>query len=184
MIAEELGFVGVCGVIGLYALLVGRAFWLGMRCVEMKRHFSGYIAFGIGLWIAMQSFVSIGVNLGILPTKGLTLPLISSGGSSVLMTCLAMGVLLRVSYEADRAERLRSKLSPQGAAISPGEPAEPVVDAVPPAYAPARKPQRDTAAAPAPAAAPVAAHVAPASAILRGTSRMQPRVEPTFGRIA
>ncbi|QDS06214.1 putative lipid II flippase FtsW [Xanthomonas citri pv. glycines] len=185
VIAEELGFVGVCGVIGLYALLVGRAFWLGMRCVEMKRDFSGYIAFGIGLWIAMQSFVSIGVNLGILPTKGLTLPLISSGGSSVLMTCLAMGVLLRVSYEADRAERLRSKLSPQGAASSPAEPAEPVVDSVPPAYAPAHKPQRDTAAAPAPAAAPVAAaYVAPASAILRGTSRMQPRVEPTFGRIA
>ncbi|MCF5974779.1 putative lipid II flippase FtsW, partial [Xanthomonas perforans] len=185
VIAEELGFVGVCGVIGLYALLVGRAFWLGMRCVEMKRHFSGYIAFGIGLWIAMQSFVSIGVNLGILPTKGLTLPLISSGGSSVLMTCLAMGVLLRVSYEADRAERLRSKLSPQGAATSPAEPAEPVVDSVPPAYAPAHKPQRDTGATPAPAAPPVAAaYVAPASAILRGTSRMQPRVEPTFGRIA
>ncbi len=183
VIAEELGFIGVCGVVALYALLVGRAFWLGMRCVEMKRHFSGYIAFGIGLWIAMQSFVSIGVNLGILPTKGLTLPLISSGGSSVLMTCVAMGLLLRVSYEMDRAERLRSKLSPQGAAAPP---AEPVVDAVPPAYTPARKPQRETAAAPAPvAAAPAAAApVAPASAILRGTSRMQPRVEPTFGRIA
>lgn len=103
----------------------------------------------------------------------------------MLMTCLAMGVLLRVSYEADRAERLRSKLSPQGAASSPAEPAEPVVDSVPPAYAPAHKPQRDTAVAPAPAAASVgAAYVAPASAILRGTSRMQPRVEPTFGRIA
>ncbi len=71
----------------------------------MKRHFSGYIAFGIGLWISMQTFVSIGVNLGILPTKGLTLPLISSGGSSVLMTCAAMGLLLRVSYELKRAER-------------------------------------------------------------------------------
>lgn len=185
VIAEELGFVGVCGVISLYALLVGRAFWLGMRCVEMKRHFSGYIAFGIGLWISLQSFVSVGVNLGILPTKGLTLPLISSGGSSVLMTCVAMGLLLRVSYEMDRAERLRSKLSPQGAGAPSAEPAEPVVDSVPPAYAPARKPQRDTVAAAAPAPAPVAAaSVAPASAILRGTSRMQPRVEPTFGRIA
>ncbi|MFC0153931.1 putative lipid II flippase FtsW [Xanthomonas dyei] len=186
VIAEELGFIGVCGVVSLYALLVGRAFWVGMRCVEMKRHFSGYVAFGIGLWVAMQSFVSIGVNLGILPTKGLTLPLISSGGSSVLMTCVAMGLLLRVSYEMDRAERLRSKLSPQGAGTVPSEPAEPVVDPAPPAYTAGRKPQRETAAAPAPVAATstAAPSVAPASAILRGTSRMQPRVEPTFGRIA
>ncbi|MDG2525731.1 putative lipid II flippase FtsW [Stenotrophomonas sp. HITSZ_GD] len=167
VIAEELGFVGVCMVVALYALLVGRAFWLGMRCIEMKRHFSGYIAFGIGLWIAMQSFVSIGVNLGILPTKGLTLPLISSGGSSVLMTCVAMGVLLRVSYETDRAERLRSKLAPgaQGAA------APDTAEAAP-------------AAAPARPAPPTATEVAAAAQALRGTSRMQPRVEPTFGRIA
>ena len=181
VIAEELGFVGVCSVVALYALLVGRAFWLGMRCVEMKRHFSGYIAFGIGLWISLQSFVSVGVNLGILPTKGLTLPLISSGGSSVLMTCVAMGLLLRVSYEMDRAERLRSKLSPHGAAPAPMAPVEPSAEPAP-APAPVRKPQRETAAA---APAPVMpASVAPASAVLRGTSRMQPRVEPTFGRIA
>lgn len=181
VIAEELGFVGVCSVVALYALLVGRAFWLGMRCVEMKRHFSGYIAFGIGLWISLQSFVSVGVNLGILPTKGLTLPLISSGGSSVLMTCVAMGLLLRVSYEMDRAERLRSKLSPHGAAPAPMAPVEPSAEPAP-APAPLRKPQRETAAA---APAPVMpASVAPASAVLRGTSRMQPRVEPTFGRIA
>ncbi|MBB3886342.1 putative lipid II flippase FtsW [Xanthomonas campestris pv. campestris] len=181
VIAEELGFVGVCSVVALYALLVGRAFWLGMRCVEMKRHFSGYIAFGIGLWISLQSFVSVGVNLGILPTKGLTLPLISSGGSSVLMTCVAMGLLLRVSYEMDRAERLRSKLSPHGAAPAPMAPVEPSAEPAP-APAPVRKPQRETAAAP---PAPVMpASVAPASAVLRGTSRMQPRVEPTFGRIA
>ncbi|MFT4196389.1 MAG: putative lipid II flippase FtsW, partial [Pseudoxanthomonas sp.] len=105
VIGEELGFAGVCAVIALYALLVGRAFWIGYRCVEMRRHFAGYIAFGIGLWIGMQAFVSIGVNLGLLPTKGLTLPLISSGGSSVMMTCVAVGLLLRVSYELSRAER-------------------------------------------------------------------------------
>ncbi|HXH01655.1 MAG TPA: putative lipid II flippase FtsW [Xanthomonadaceae bacterium] len=110
VIAEELGFVGVCFVVGVYALLAGRAFWLGLRCVEMRRHFAGYCAFGIGLWISLQSFVSIGVNLGLLPTKGLTLPLISSGGSSVLMTCAALGLLLRVSYELDRAERQVAKL--------------------------------------------------------------------------
>ena len=163
VIAEELGFVGVCLVVALYALLVGRAFWLGMRCVEMKRHFSGYIAFGIGLWIALQSFVSIGVNLGILPTKGLTLPLISSGGSSVLMTCVAIGLLLRVSYETDRAERLRSKLAPASQPVAAAEEAiEPSDHA-----APVREPAAVAASVP-----------------QRGTSRVQPRVEPTFGRMA
>lgn len=152
VIGEELGFVGVCAVIALYALLVGRAFWLGYRCVEMRRHFAGYVAFGIALWIGMQAFVSIGVNLGILPTKGLTLPLISSGGSSVMMTCVAMGLLLRVSYELSRAEKQ--------VALLRGEMA-------------------DEFTAPAPEAAP-----APTAAQPRGTSRLRPRVEPTFERIA
>jgi cell division protein FtsW len=103
--AEEFGFLGVCTIIALFAILTWRAMQIGLRCIEMRRHFSGYCAFGVGLWISLQAFVSMGVNLGILPTKGLTLPLISSGGSSVLMTCAAMGMLLRVSYELDRAER-------------------------------------------------------------------------------
>jgi cell division protein FtsW len=152
VIGEELGFVGVCGVIALYALLAGRAFHIGLRCVEMRRHFAGYCAFGIALWISMQSFVSIGVNLGLLPTKGLTLPLISSGGSSVLMTCVAMGLLLRVSYELNRAERQVALLRGEAA------------------------PAAET---PAPAA-PVAAPQTP----MRGTSRLNSRVEPTFERIA
>ena len=152
VIGEELGFVGICLVIGLYALLVGRAFWVGLRCVEMRRHFAGYCAFGVALWISLQSFVSIGVNLGLLPTKGLTLPLISSGGSSVLMTCAAMGLLLRVSYELNRAERQ--------VALLRGE-AAPTSDM--PAMA---------ATEPAPAAP------------MRGTSRLNARVEPTFERIA
>jgi len=117
VIAEELGFAGVCLVIGLYVLLVGRALWIGYRCVEMRRHFAGYCAFGIALWMSLQAFVSIGVNLGLLPTKGLTLPLISSGGSSVLMTCVALGLLLRVSYELDRAQRQVAKL--RGDALQP-----------------------------------------------------------------
>ncbi len=108
--AEELGFIGVCAVIGLFALFTWRALHIGLRCIEMRRHFSGYCAFGVGLWISLQAFVSMGVNLGLLPTKGLTLPLISSGGSSVLMTCAALGVLLRVSYELDRAERKVARL--------------------------------------------------------------------------
>jgi cell division protein FtsW len=111
--AEEFGFIGVCAIIALFAVLTWRALRIGLRCVEMRRHFSGYCAFGVGLWISLQAFVSMGVNLGILPTKGLTLPLISSGGSSVLMTCAAMGLLLRVSYELDRAERQVAKLRGQ-----------------------------------------------------------------------
>ncbi|MES5814274.1 putative lipid II flippase FtsW [Pseudoxanthomonas sp. Soil82] len=173
VIAEELGFAGVCVVVALYALLVGRALYLGLKCVEMRRHFAGYIAFGIALWIGMQSFVSIGVNLGMLPTKGLTLPLVSSGGSSVMMTCVAIGLLLRVSYELDRAERqraVRQEGSPQATAGG---------DA--PAEAPARafpSPGRAaSASSPAPAAA---AH--PAAAALRG--RGTSRVEPTLGGFA
>ncbi len=103
--AEELGFIGVCVVITLFALFTWRAMRIGMRCMELRLPFGGYCAFGIGLWISLQAFVSMGVNMGILPTKGLTLPLISSGGSSVLMTCAAVGLLLRVSRELDRAER-------------------------------------------------------------------------------
>ncbi|MDL5365176.1 putative lipid II flippase FtsW [Xanthomonas sp. NCPPB 2654] len=166
VIAEELGFTGVCLIIALYALLVGRAFWLGMRCVEMKRHFSGYIAFGIGLWISLQSFVSVGVNLGILPTKGLTLPLISAGGSSVLMTCVAMGLLLRVSYELDRAERQVAKVRSDAA-----PPVRQTVDSA-----------EDLQAAREASASAVAAAIQ-AGTPARGTSRMQPRVEPTFGRL-
>jgi len=114
--AEELGFVGVCVIIGLYALFTWRALRIGQRCVELRLPFQGYVAFGIGLWISLQALVSMGVNMGILPTKGLTLPLISSGGSSVLMTCAAFGMLLRISYELDRAERRQ-------AARTRGEPA-------------------------------------------------------------
>jgi len=158
VIAEELGFVGVCMVIALFALLVGRAFWVGLKCVEMRRHFAGYCAFGVALWISLQSFVSIGVNLGLLPTKGLTLPLISSGGSSVLGTCAALGLLLRISYELDRAERQVARLRGEAAQMSAGVPQT---------------------------AQPAA--TANASAIgntARGTSRLRDRIEPTFGRSA
>ena len=151
VIAEELGFAGVCLVVCLYALLAGRAFWLGLKCVEMRRHFAGYIAFGIALWMALQSFVSIGVNLGLLPTKGLTLPLISSGGSSVLMTCAAMGLLLRVSWEYERAARQVAKL--RGLAN-----------------------QAPVGPAPETSQPPI-----PTDAGARGTSRLRQRVEPGMG---
>jgi len=105
ILAEELGFIGVCVLIALFAALFARALWMGLKCVEMNRHFAGYCAFAVALSIGVQALVSIGVNLGLLPTKGLTLPLISSGGSSVMMTCAALGLLLRVSCELDRAQR-------------------------------------------------------------------------------
>ncbi len=104
VIAEELGFVGIVLVLVLFGWLVARGFTIGLRAVEQNRLFAGYCAFGVSLMIALQALVSIGVNLGVLPTKGLTLPLISSGGSSVLMTCAAIGLLARVSYEVSRAE--------------------------------------------------------------------------------
>ncbi|HAI59492.1 MAG TPA: putative lipid II flippase FtsW, partial [Xanthomonadaceae bacterium] len=105
VLAEELGFLGVCLVLALFGVLLWRAFSIGLRCMALRRQFAGLLAFGIGLWIGIQASVSIGVNLGLLPTKGLTLPLISYGSSSTLMTVVALGVLLRVSYELDRAER-------------------------------------------------------------------------------
>jgi cell division protein FtsW len=107
VIAEELGFVGVLFVLALFALLVGRGLQLGLRGVEVGQHRAGYVASGISLMIGLQALVSVGVNLGVLPTKGLTLPLISSGGSSTLMTCIMLGVLVRAGYEIHRAEDAR-----------------------------------------------------------------------------
>lgn len=105
VLAEELGFLGVCAVLALLGVLLWRAFSIGLRCMALRRQFAGLLAMGIGLWMGIQAAVSIGVNLGLLPTKGLTLPLISYGGSSAMMTMIALGMLLRVSYELDRAER-------------------------------------------------------------------------------
>ncbi|MGH8192025.1 MAG: putative lipid II flippase FtsW [Rhodanobacteraceae bacterium] len=107
VIAEELGFVGVLFVLALFALLVGRGLQLGVRGVEVGQQRAGYVASGISLMIGLQALVSVGVNLGVLPTKGLTLPLISSGGSSTLMTCIMLGVLVRAGFEIHRAEDAR-----------------------------------------------------------------------------
>ena len=127
VIAEELGFIGIVALLSVIGVLVWRAFKLGLRAVEMGRGFAGFCALGVGLWLALQSVVSIGVNLGLLPTKGLTLPLVSSGGSSVLMSCAAFALLLRVSYELDRSERqvARHKESRQAVLLTPIE--EPLV---------------------------------------------------------
>ncbi|WP_257388487.1 putative lipid II flippase FtsW [Tahibacter caeni] len=104
VIGEELGLLGIVLVLALFAWFCGRGLLIGARAVQRGLYFQGYVAFGVSLCIALQALVSIGVNLGVLPTKGLTLPLISSGGSSVMMTCAMIGVLLRVSYELSREE--------------------------------------------------------------------------------
>lgn len=102
VLAEEFGLAGVIVVLALFLLLVTRIMVIGIMAHRLNRPFAGFLAYGIGLWIGLQAMVSVGVNLGVLPTKGLTLPLISSGGSSMLMILLALGVVLRIKYELDR----------------------------------------------------------------------------------
>ncbi len=99
VIAEELGLVGTLCVIGLFTLLVIRVFTIGRRAQELGQHFAGFLAYGFAMWIAIQFMVSIGVNSGILPTKGLTLPFMSYGGSSLLINCLMIALVLRIDYE-------------------------------------------------------------------------------------
>lgn len=99
VIAEELGLVGLLVVILLFSFLVLRILYIGRQAQQLGRHFSGYVAYGFGLWIAIQFMVSIGVNSGVLPTKGLTLPLVSYGGSSMLINCFLIALLLRIDYE-------------------------------------------------------------------------------------
>ena len=105
VIAEELGLAGVVCVILLFALLVMRAFQIGRHAAFFERNFSALVAQGIGVWIGVQATINIGVNMGVLPTKGLTLPFLSFGGSGVVMNCIAAAVLLRVDYENRRLAR-------------------------------------------------------------------------------
>ncbi len=99
VIAEELGFVGVVTVLFLFAWLVIRAFGIGKEAAANEQYFSALLAQGIGVWIGAQAIINIGVNMGVLPTKGLTLPLLSFGGSGILANCIAIAVLLRIDYE-------------------------------------------------------------------------------------
>jgi cell division protein FtsW len=99
VIAEELGFVAVLAIILSFAWLVMRAFAIGRRAVMLERHFAALVAQGTGLWIGVQVIINMGVNMGVLPTKGLTLPLLSFGGSAVVVTCCAIAVLLRIDWE-------------------------------------------------------------------------------------
>ncbi|MGE4337519.1 MAG: putative lipid II flippase FtsW [Pigmentiphaga sp.] len=99
VIGEELGFIGILAVLLLFGFIVRRAFEIGRQANAMDRPFSGLVAQGVGLWMGVQAFINIGVCLGVLPTKGLTLPLVSYGGSGLVMNLCAIGLLMRVDYE-------------------------------------------------------------------------------------
>jgi cell division protein FtsW len=99
VIAEELGFVGVILIVMAFAWIVTRAFAIGRRAAMLERYFGSLVAQGVGLWIGIQAIINMGVNMGMLPTKGLTLPLLSFGGSAIVTTCAALAILLRVDWE-------------------------------------------------------------------------------------
>ena len=105
VIAEELGFMGVLTVLGLFVWIVIRAFGIGKEAVANERYFAALLAQGLGVWMGVQGVINIGVNMGVLPTKGLTLPLLSFGGSGILANCIAMAVLLRIDFENRRLQK-------------------------------------------------------------------------------
>ena len=99
VIAEELGFAGVATVITLFLFLVHRAFAVGRQAASLEKYFAALVAQGIGVWLAGQAFINMGVNMGLLPTKGLTLPLLSFGGTGIVVNCMALAILLRIDWE-------------------------------------------------------------------------------------
>jgi len=99
VIGEELGFVGVCALLALFAYVIWRGFDVGRQAIAMDRIFNGLVAQGVALWLGMQTFINMGMCMGLLPTKGLTLPLVSYGGSGLVMNFVAAGLLLRVDFE-------------------------------------------------------------------------------------
>ena len=99
VLGEEFGLVGVVIVIGVFMWLTRRIMFIGRQAIAMDRVFSGLVAQGVGVWIGFQAFINMGVNLGALPTKGLTLPLMSFGGSAILMNLVALAIVFRVDYE-------------------------------------------------------------------------------------
>jgi cell division protein FtsW len=97
--AEEFGFFGALVLISLFLALLWRVFMLGIRAAKVERLFEAYVAIGIGTWLGLQAFINVGVNMGLLPTKGLPLPLISYGRSSLIITMVSIGLLLRIHHE-------------------------------------------------------------------------------------
>ena len=100
VLAEELGLVTALLVIGLFSVIVWRAFLIARRAERAGMRYAAYVAYGCGMWTGLQAFINIGVNMGVLPTKGLTLPLMSYGGSSLIVSCMVIALLQRVAMEA------------------------------------------------------------------------------------
>jgi len=115
VLAEEFGLAGSILVIGLYLVLTWRVVVIGRRAVKRGQFFGAYLAYGIGIWIGLQAFINMGVNMGVLPTKGLTLPLMSYGGSSLIVSCAAIGLLLRVDRETRESGKWKSDAAEEGA---------------------------------------------------------------------
>jgi len=104
--AEEFGLLGVIFLIGLFLLILSRCFIIGRRAFERSEFFGGQVAYGVGIWIVLQAIIHMGVNLGLFPTKGLTLPLMSYGGSSMLMVLIALAIVFRVDYETRKEKNI------------------------------------------------------------------------------
>ena len=104
VIGEEFGLVGTLLVICMFAMIVWRSYAIGARAEARGDRYAAYVAYGLGLWLGMQAFINIGVNVGLLPTKGLTLPFLSYGSNSLIVCCVAVGMLLRVRYENQTAD--------------------------------------------------------------------------------
>ena len=99
VIGEEFGFIGVAIVIAMFFWLTRRMMHIGRQAIALDRVFAGLVSQGVGIWMGFQAFINMGVNLGALPTKGLTLPLMSYGGSAILVNLVAIAVVLRIDYE-------------------------------------------------------------------------------------
>ena len=109
VLSEEMGFVGVVFVVALYATVFYRAIKIAAQAEQAGNYFAAYMAYGIGIWLSMQAVINMGVNVGLLPTKGLTLPLMSYGGSSLVVCCIAIGLLMRIHYETSGVAKQASK---------------------------------------------------------------------------
>jgi cell division protein FtsW len=105
VLAEELGLFSVMIVIALFCFIVIRALMIGRRAEKRERPFTAFVAYGLGIWLGLQAFINVGVNMGVLPTKGLTLPLMSYGGSSLIIMCIVIALLLRADYETRQFDR-------------------------------------------------------------------------------
>ena len=105
VLAEELGLFSIMIVIALYCFIVIRALMIGRRAEKRERPFTAFLAYGLGIWFGLQAFINVGVNMGVLPTKGLTLPLMSYGGSSLIIMCAVIAMLLRADYETRQFDR-------------------------------------------------------------------------------